>query len=159
MGSTKYHHCSVSIGLWLFTIGGVLDGTYASNVVEAFDTSLLSRDDSSSWVKKASMIDKRSSHGCHVGVYKDEEGIYVAGGRDDSGNDLASAEFYNPATDTWKALGPLNTARVYSPMTMLGQKLIVSGGSPHYLTSVEAWDGTGWDEVDNLKVGRVSLFS
>ena len=103
------------------------------------------------------MIDKRSSHGCHVGVFEGEEGIYAAGGRDDSGNDLASAEFYNPATDTWKALGPLNTARVYSPMTMLGQKLIVSGGSPHYLTSVEAWDGTGWDEVDNLKVGRASL--
>ena len=103
------------------------------------------------------MIAKRSSHGCHVGFFEGEEGIFVAGGRDDLGNDLASAEFYNPATDKWQALGSLNTGRVYSPMTMLGQRLIVSGGSPHYLTSVEAWNGTGWNELDSLKVGRVAI--
>ena len=91
MGETKYHHCSLALGSWLYTIGGVLDGTYASNVVEAFDVNLMSTDNSSTWVKKASMIDKRLSHGCHVGVFEGKVGIFVAGGRDDMANHLAFA--------------------------------------------------------------------
>ena len=52
---------------------------------------------------------------------------------------LASAEFYNPATDTWQAIGSLYTGRANLPMTMSGRNLIVSGGEKQNvrLTSVD----------------------
>merc|ERR1719348_1187105 len=140
MQATKYLHCSVSIGSWLYTIGGYVDGI-TSDLVEAFDTSLMSnKDDSFAWVKKKSMIEIRRGHGCHVGVFEGQEGIYVAGGLGETSNGfLASAEFYNTAADSWQAIGSLNTGRGYSPITMLGEKLIVSGGAPNPLISIEAW--------------------
>ena len=159
MQATKYLHCSVSIGSWLYTIGGYVDGI-TSNLVEAFDTSLMSnKDDSVAWVKKASMIEIRRGHGCHVGVLEGQEGIYVAGGSGETGSGfLASAEFYNPAGDSWQAIGSLNTGRGHSPITMLGEKLVVSGGGgPPSLTSIETWNGTNWVELDNnLMVARES---
>ena len=124
------------------------------NMVEAIDISLLATNTSIAWVKKASMTERRYSHGCHAGVFERQEGIFVAGGRNGRGLLLASAEFYNPATDMWKAIGSLKTARANFPMTMLGQQLIVSGGEPGPLTSVETWNGTSWVELNNLKVGR-----
>merc|ERR1712037_954360 len=159
MEATKESHCSVAIGSWLFTIGGSVGGTtlnYVSNLVETIDTSLLANNDSTmTWVKKASMKEKRWSHGCHVGVFQRQEGIFVAGGKDERGLALASAEFYNPATDVWQAIGALNTARAYFPMTKLGKQVIVSGGeSGDPLPSVETWNGTSWVELNNLKVGR-----
>ena len=41
-------------------------------------------------------------------------------------------------------------------MSMLGGQLIVSGGEPGYLTSVEAWNGSSWVEIENLEAGRRS---
>ena len=157
MASTKYEHCSVVIGTLIYTIGGVLDGTSTSdisNMVEAYDTSL-----NSCWIKKASMKERRYGHGCHVGVFEGQEGIFVAGGRDENGGFLASAEFYNPAEDAWQVASNwfLNKGRAYFPMSMVGERLIVSGGADNDnnpLTSVEAWDGTSWVELTSLKMGR-----
>ena len=73
----------------------------------------------------------------------------MAGDRDDMANHLASAEFFNPISDMWHAIGSINTERVYSPMTMVGQELIVSGGSSPGLFD-QVWslgtelDGTSW---------------
>ena len=41
-------------------------------------------------------------------------------------------------------------------MTMLGGDLIVSGGYPGFLTSVEMWNGNNWVELDDqrLEIGR-----
>ena len=54
LGVTKYSHCAVAVGSWLYTIGGLLGGKTeddVSNVVEAYDTSLISGDDpSATWV-------------------------------------------------------------------------------------------------------------
>ena len=52
---------------------------------------------------------------------------------------MASAEFNNPATDTWQAIGSLYTGRANLPMTMSGRNLIVSGGEKQNdrLTSVD----------------------
>ena len=155
MGSNKYRHCSVVVGSWLYTMGGIVDDHY-SNLVGAIDTNLLSTKDSIPWVKKASMLDARWNHGCHAGVFEGQEGIYVAGGANANG-DLTSAEFYNLADDKWQYIGSLNVGRTYSPMTMLGGTLIVSGGQLDYhlpTTSVETWDGSKWVELNNLMVGR-----
>ena len=86
-----------------------------------------------------------------------DKGIYVAGSHDavTSGSFLSSAEFYNPQLDIWQEIASLTTGRGYSSMTMLGGDLIVSGGLPGW-TSVEAWNGSTWVELDDqrLEIGR-----
>ena len=94
-------------------------------------------------------------HGCHIGVFEGEEGIYVAGGN----GETTSAEFYNLASDSCQQIGSLITGRFYSPMTMLGENLIMSGGlslavDDMHLTSVETWNGGRRDELNNPMVGR-----
>ena len=79
MRETKYGHCSVVIGSWLYLVGGIVGGDFVSNVsslVEALDTT----DASPSWITKASMSQKRYGHACHGGVLDGQEGIFVAGG-------------------------------------------------------------------------------
>ena len=159
IGVAKYSHCSVAIGSWLYTIGGLLDGTTednVSNVVEAYDTSLISSEDDplTTWIGKANLIDKRHSHGCHVGAFEGKEGIFVAGGF--NGTDyLSSVEFYIVALDSWHAIGSLNTARRYCPMTILGEQIMLGGGYPGPMASLEAWNGTSWVELTmKLSVGR-----
>ena len=76
-------------------------------------------------------------------------------GSGDSGDYLDTAEFYFAASDRWQMIGALNTARKYSPMTLVGDNVVLSGGrNPSFLTSVETWNGSSWDELNNLKVGR-----
>ena len=103
-------------------------------------------------MKKASMIFNGWTHGCHIGVFEGEEGIYVAGGN----GETPSAEFYNLASDSWQQIGSLITGHSYSPMTMLGENLIMSGGlslavDDMHLTSVETWNRGRWDELNNLR--------
>ena len=65
MRSTKFHHYSVAIG-------GFVDGNEygdESNIVEAFFVNF--------WVQKASMIEKRYPHGCHVGLFEGNKGVFV----------------------------------------------------------------------------------
>ena len=155
MGAAKQDHCSADMGSWLYTTGGILEEMsekYVSNLVEAYDTSSTS---ATTWVRMASMIEQRYGHGCHSGVFSGEEGIFVAGGSGDSGDYLDTAEFYFALSNRWQMIGALNTARKYSPMTMVGDNVVLSGGrNPSFLTSVETWNGSSWDELNNLKVGR-----
>ena len=153
MRETKLAHCSVVIGSWLYFVGGLVAGGYSSNassLVEALDTT----DASPSWITKASMSQKRYAHACHGGVFDGQEGIYVAGGSDDTQEPLASAEFYNPAKDIWQKIGPLITGRSFHSMTMLGSDLIVSGGFDQVSgpASVETWNGCTWVELDENKL-------
>ena len=110
MSSTKYGHCSIMMGTWLYTIGGCVNGTsysYNSNLVEAIDMSVES---GTTWIRKANMLEKRYAHTCHVGVFEGQEGIYVAGGHSDASNSiLSSAEFYNPELNIWQEIALLTT--------------------------------------------------
>ena len=75
MSSTKCDHCSILMGSWLYTIGGIVDGiSYndVSNLVEAIDTT----DQTATWIRKANMLERRYAHSCHVGVFEEQEGIY-----------------------------------------------------------------------------------
>ena len=63
------------------------------------------------WVQKASMIEKRYPHGCHVGLFEGNKGVFVRLVLQSSKRRVAS-----------------NTGWASSPMTMLGEKLILSGG-------------------------------
>ena len=153
MSAPRDLHCTVVLGSWLFTVGGlVCEASFdnASNMVEAIDTTV----DSSTWITKGSMLKERAAHACHVGNFEGQEGIYVAGSENTDQSEMASAEFYNSALDTWQEINSLLNARAYAQMTMLGTDLIMTG----YTSTVETWTGSIWVELDNnrLEVGRYS---
>ena len=130
-----------------------MDG-YASRLVEAFDTSILSKEDVD-WIRKGSMNQVRESFGCHVGKFEGSHGIFAAGGNAGNGLTLDSVEFYEIAKDSWKAVGSLNHARNSFPMSLVGGQIVVTGGQSSLpLTSVEVFDGTSWVELDQLRAGR-----
>ncbi|HLM46050.1 MAG TPA: kelch repeat-containing protein, partial [Myxococcaceae bacterium] len=100
----------------------------------------------------------------HSAVLLPNGKVLVAGGRTgeyDSGT-LASAELYDPATNTWSYTGGLNTARAFHTMTLLPNgKVLVTGGSDasdRLITSAELYDpATGkWTAAAAMGTGRAS---
>ena len=71
-------------------------------------------------------------------------GVLIAGGVDDSGKVLASAEVFDPATDKFTAVGSMNTARFNHAAAALpnGKVLITGGedGSGNTLNTAEIFD-------------------
>jgi Ca2+-binding RTX toxin-like protein len=74
---------------------------------------------------------------------------------------LASAELYDPATDSWSATGSLNTARAQHTATLLPSgQVLVAGGQPTNVTSAmssaELYDpATGsWTATDSMNFAR-----
>ena len=82
----------------------------------------------------------------HTATLLPDGQVLVAGGFGTNSISLAmaSAELYDPATGTWTATGPMNTARAFHTATLLpdGQVLVV-GGYKNYksaLASAELYD-------------------
>src|SRR5438874_1778850 len=86
--------------------------------------------------------------------------VLVTGGfGTSSGDQLASAELYDPATGTWTFTGTLNTARAIHTATLLpdGRVLVAGGFNDNiHLASAELYDpasGT-WTVTHRLNQGR-----
>ncbi|WNG60549.1 DUF5011 domain-containing protein [Archangium gephyra] len=112
--------------------------------------------------KPAGLLNTQRYH--HTAVLLPNGKVLVAGGRTgeyDSAT-LASAELYDPATNTWSHTGGLNTARAFHTMTLLpGGKVLVTGGgdaSDGLIASSELYDpATGkWTVVGTMATGRAS---
>lgn len=74
--------------------------------------------------------------------------ILVVGGLGDDGSGpavLATAELYDPATDTWQARKPMATHRELGGIGTVGNDVIVAGGrndTASFLDAAEAYDAT-----------------
>jgi N-acetylneuraminic acid mutarotase len=87
--------------------------------------------------------------------------VLVAGGN--ANGPQASAELYNPATNTWTLTGSMHTARYQHTATLLqnGQVLVAGGYNPNatdpYLTSAELYNpATGtWTTTGSLHEPRI----
>jgi hypothetical protein len=69
--------------------------------------------------------------------------VLVAGGTDSSSAHLASAELYDPATETFTLTGSMNTTRSSHQATLLTNgKVLVTGGDPSGGVTAELYDPT-----------------
>lgn len=81
--------------------------------------------------------------------------VLVTGGY--NGNQtLASAELYDPATESWSATGSLATARYYHTATLLPNGKVLVAGGAGAIASAELYDpATGsWETTGSLGTGR-----
>ena len=81
---------------------------------------------SGTWVTTGSL---NTGRGGHTATLLNDGLVLVVGGSDSGGNDLASAELYNPATGMFAATGNLNALRLWHSATALpnGMVLVVGG--------------------------------
>ena len=72
--------------------------------------------------------------------------MWVMGGADEDGNELATVEVYSPKTNSWRSCTPMSQRREDAVAGVVGGRLVVAGGycDGRDLTSVEAYTGTGW---------------
>ena len=89
--------------------------------------------------------------------------VLVAGGRDSNSSPLASAELYDPATETWTATGSLVTGRWSHTATLLADgKVLVAGGVQRprerglYDPATGTWTATG--SLDKARTAHTATF-
>jgi N-acetylneuraminic acid mutarotase len=89
--------------------------------------------------------------------------VLIAAGQDQNGDDLTSAEIYNPSTNSWTPTGSLNTGRGWGlTQTLLpnGTVLVAGGIDSNYdnLSSAEIYDPNTsiWTPTGSLNDGRRS---
>ena len=94
------------------------------------------------WVYKAHMSTPRAAAGAATGL---DGRIYVFGGvTDTSGTTTATAEAYDPATDSWSPIASLPAARSSEAVVTGpdGRIFLIGGFAPNATTSVLAYDPT-----------------
>jgi|GEM_PF-2721211 N-acetylneuraminic acid mutarotase len=118
-----------------------------------------------SWVQIADMTTARTLHSATV---LNDGRVLIAGGFSVIASTpptaaLNSAELFDPATDTFSAVAPMNTARAGHTATLLADNsVLVTGGAtqnstPTYLASGEVYDpaSNSWTAVNNqMSVAR-----
>src|SRR5207249_3647695 len=86
------------------------------------------------------------AHYSHTATLLQNGQVLVAGGIDSTGHISASAELYDPASETWSAAGRLNTGRFTHTATLLQNGMVlVAGGqesSSNGSASAELYDPT-----------------
>jgi N-acetylneuraminic acid mutarotase len=113
------------------------------------------------WTAAGSLNEHRYHH---AALLLTDGKVLVAGGSpsESNGGALASAELYDPATNTWSFTGGLNVARRDHAMTLLPNgKVLVTGGldaADGLLSSAELYDpATGtWTLAAGMSTARVS---
>ena len=150
----RYDSCIVAAGNCLYVLGGEATKNYSNpeyvTVSERFDTI------GHQWEQIANMQHER---GYAFGVAFQGQ-IFVAGGKDRSGQVLRSCEVYNISTNEWQVIESLNVGRVSGSMVSVNGTIYVLGGS-RYLGrdeyTVEVYDPVGnkWKQKTTIPVERI----
>ena len=114
---------------------------------------------SDSWTAAGALANGRSGH---TATLLASGKILVTGGTNSNGGygpPIASAELYDPVSNTWSAAASLNTARFEHTATLLPSgKVLVAGGQGNSgtLASTELYDpvANSWTAAPNLTIAR-----
>ena len=117
------------------------------------------------WILKGSMVTARNQFATAALTCGGVAGLLAVGGVTAGSFCAASAEFYNPQTDTWGATPPLPATRhghAAAPVTRSGVTgVLVAGGvvGGSVATSVQFFDPSagGWTPLTAMTTGRVGL--
>ncbi len=153
LGTRRYHTATKLMDGQVLIAGG---GESSTNATAELYSPVLG-----AW-KPAGSLNEQRYH--HAAVLLPDGKVLVAGGApsESNGGALASAELYDPATNTWSFTGGLNGARRDHAMSLLPNgKVLVTGGidaAEGLLSSAELYDpATGtWTLVAGMSTARVS---
>ena len=121
--SPTTHHCSVAIGSRIIIIGGNVAGTSSSSQVLQFNLDSPGH----GWTRLESTKKGRQHHGCTVGTYQGQQGIFVTGGSNKGHNQV---EFFVDAAQKWRDDIPvMSSNRYYHTSSTIGGALYSHGGS------------------------------
>ncbi len=159
MAGKRQLHSAVSLASGqVFVSGGWSWGVPALATTEMFEPA------TGKLTTRAAMSTPRVFHGA---VVLPNGKVLVTGGADDKtspsspgmGKALASAEVYDPASNTWSAVAPMLAPRYGHAIVLVGSKVLVLGGAdPNQLATAEIYDpalGT-WTATGSMSTVRGS---
>jgi len=130
--------------------GGTTDTTHSAELFDPASSSFTST--------TGGMVHARSGH-CAALLLNGK--VLIAGGSDSGGNLFATAELFDPATNSFSATGELNQAREFATATLLASgKVLIAGGQDSggtVLSSAELYDpSTGpFTPTGKMHIARV----
>uniref|UniRef100_A0AAQ4R3H9 Kelch like family member 34 n=1 Tax=Gasterosteus aculeatus aculeatus TaxID=481459 RepID=A0AAQ4R3H9_GASAC len=156
------NHCAVSVGGFLFVIGGEEangGGDDGARPPAAATSKHVWRYDPrfDRWEAMEPMLERRDQFTCcAVG-----EAIYAIGGRhtrpgDDARTSVASVEFYDLATGAWRRGAAMPRPLYGHASAVLDNGVYVSGGRSSSQGEVQFWDlkGRVWEKRAPMSIGR-----
>uniref|UniRef100_A0A6B0VDW2 Kelch repeat-containing protein n=1 Tax=Ixodes ricinus TaxID=34613 RepID=A0A6B0VDW2_IXORI len=124
MPEPRSYHGAVLIGGTVYITGGFDPETRKCGELVASKTTFAYDLETMEWSRKADMISARAAHGAIACLDK----VYVFGGRGRLGRALTSTEVYDPGSDSWKEVTPLDIARMAVGCAVVDDKIFLVGG-------------------------------
>ncbi|PVD31130.1 hypothetical protein C0Q70_10408 [Pomacea canaliculata] len=136
----RAYHGTVAVGFKIYVIGG-FDGVEYFNNCRVFDPVLKVWQEAAPMHAKGDSYKSRSECRCYVSVALLNDFIYAMGGFDGHVRQN-SVERYNPATNQWSLVQPMNHQRSDARATTLEGKIYICGGfnGQECLSSAEMYD-------------------
>ncbi len=152
MATARCYHTSTLLPSGKVLVAGGYNGGI-TNSVELYDPAV------GTWSAAAPVAaaNLTTARDLHTATVLPSGKVLVVGGF--GGTRLASAELFDPASNTWSPAGSLSTARQYHTATLLPSgKVLVAGGvfNSNVLNSAELYDPTSntWSAASSLGTGR-----
>jgi hypothetical protein len=164
LATPRYSHTATLLSDGKVLVVGGFDGTSALASAEIFDPTSGTWTTTTSTLASARFLHTATLLANTACITAQNCQVLVAGGLNANG-DVASAELFDPGTNTWSSTGSLGIARFGHIATLMtsgsaiGQVMVMGGGnasSPN-LSSVELYDPLlrTWSGTANLQTGRV----
>ena len=161
MPSARYATAAVTLNGNIYVIGGVNASNQIQNIVEVYNPV------ANTWSTAAPMPTAR----CRLAAVAGPDGrIYALGGSTSSTLDMTGyssvVEAYNPVTNSWETVSPMNTPRVGLAAATSGGRIYVFGGygrppgyTARYLLTVEVYDPVSniWSSSPSMRSARYGL--
>jgi N-acetylneuraminic acid mutarotase len=165
MTSARTVHTAILLSNGKVLVAGGVGGLNGSGFPISIASAELYDPTTNTWATAASLTTARFNHTANLLAANGK--VLVVGGYSSSASlALASAELYDPTTNTWTAEASLTTARYSHTANQLanGKVLVAAGtgsGGPNFLASAELYDpiANTWSPAGSLTTARADFSS